>query len=419
MRFIYTLAVNFYTLLIKFASLFNAKACLWTEGRKVQRIQEVPCDKKVVWMHCASSGEFEQGRTLLELIAEQHPDYYLVVSFFSPSGYEMKKNYPKAHQLIYFPDDSNKSVKDLMQKLHPDLFILVKYEFWYNLLQQLNFRQSRVILIGGIFREKQHFFRFYGEWFRKHLKIFDYLFLQDEYSAQLLSRIGINRLQVCGDPRFDRVKTIAEQKTEEIIVIQNFVRDTFCVVAGSTWPEDEERLLAACAQVANEVMFSLILVPHEINPDSIQRLKNSVDKYRLSCCLFSEMESKPEKATGVKVMIFDKMGYLSRLYRYAQLAYVGGGFGKGIHNTLEAAVYQVPVITGPNIRKFKEARDMRENGILHVVDEAKEISALMLNYYQNPDLRKQVAEKAAGYFAANFGASEAIYNTLKEKRLLP
>lgn len=353
MVFLYNLGIRLYILLVNIVSPFNAKAKLWLNGRKNwrQKVKSaIPKGTDTAWIHCSSLGEFEQGRPLIESLKTRFPNLKIVLTFFSPSGYEVRKNYTGADYIFYLPIDTNRNAKDFIELINPRMVIFVKYEFWYHYLRSLKKKNIPTYVVSAIFRENQAFFKWYGAWYRQFLLNFEYLFVQNKHSQDLLNRIGIGNVLVTGDTRFDRVARVAtEAKT--IPFVEQFCNGEKVIVAGSTWPKDEELLIEYIKQ--NSQKAKLIIVPHEIDASHIQSILQSLT---VETVLYSHNQKvNPQNA---RVLIVDTIGLLSSIYRYGHIAYIGGGFGVGIHNTLEAATFGLPIIFGPNYHKFQEAKDL-------------------------------------------------------------
>lgn len=417
MIFFYNIFRVVYKTAIGFAANWNPKARKWVDGRKNWQ-QELTTtwtkkpDDFVVWMHCASLGEFEQGRPIIEEIKSQsrnlsEPNCKILLTFFSPSGYEVRKNYMGADHVMYLPFDSAGNANDFLDIVNPKLAIFVKYEFWHYYLSELNNRKIETILVSGIFRPSQAFFQWWGGFNRNMLQQFSHLFVQNAASKELLDGIGLgNKTTVAGDTRFDRVITAAEQ-WKPIEIADAFCGTDFVMVAGSTWAEDEN--IIAGWMKAND-KYKLIIAPHEIKTENINRLKELF----ANAVTFSDLTTNDSPLTTHRALIIDNIGYLSRLYKYGSVCYVGGGFNKsGHHNILEAAVYGNPVITGPNFEKFKESMDLKKLGGSFTVNNAEELKDIML----------QIDISAAGTIAKNYvkenaGATTVILNWLQEKRLL-
>ena len=389
------------------ASIWNPKARLWVDGRK--HFPVFNSEKKKIWFHCASLGEFEQGRPVLEVLKEKFPQYEIVISFFSPSGYEVRKNYPLADHVIYLPIDTPQNAKKLIQSINPALVIWVKYEYWFHYLNHLKSNHIPVILISGIFRKSQPFFKPYGGFWKNMLKCFNVVFVQDETSIELLKSTGITKTAISGDTRFDRVYAIAaENKT--LPEIAAFTKDDFTIVAGSTWKEDEV-LLEPFIQNTKSVKF--IIAPHEISPSNLNRLKAKFDK----AIFYSEWKNNMTSTN--QVLIIDNIGMLSALYKYASVAFIGGGFNKsGIHNTLEAAVYGKPVFFGPNYQKFAEAVAMVEIGSAFSVTTSSEFNEGLTMLMQDESKLLETGKLSGAFVKSKIGATAIIVNYVTENRLL-
>lgn len=410
MLFLYNIGIKIYHLLIIFYQHFNTKAHLWLEGRKdiFQKIsKEVDPTTPSIWFHFASLGEFEQGRPVLERAKESYPTHKLIITFFSPSGYELRKNYKNADHIFYLPLDTNKNAERFVKLTNPSLAVFTKYEYWYHYFNVLHTRNVPLIIISGIFRESQPFFKWYGSFNRKILSFVSHFFVQDENSKKLLSSIKINNATVSGDTRFDRVAENAAhpKRFEEV---KTFCGNSTIFVAGSTWPEDE-KLIASLFKKYPEWKF--IIAPHEIKDEKIISLMGMADESK--SIRYSELKNLNdyESLVGKNVLIIDNIGMLSSLYQYANISYIGGGFGVGIHNTLEAAAFGVPVIFGPNYQKFREAKALVKLGAGFPITDADELNDAMLK------LLDQASRESAGNIAAQYvqnekGATEKIMNYL-------
>ncbi|MHB1147588.1 MAG: 3-deoxy-D-manno-octulosonic acid transferase [Lutibacter sp.] len=413
MYFLYNLLILVAGFVLKIAALFNKKIKLFIDGRKqtfFKLQQSISETDEVIWMHCASLGEFEQGRPIIENLKLKFPNRKVVLTFFSPSGYEVRKNYENADVVCYLPLDSAKNAKRFLDIVHPQLAIFVKYEFWPNLLKELKIRNIETLLISGIFRENQPFFKGYGAWMRKSLTSFSHFFVQDENSKQLLHSINFNNVTVSGDTRFDRVFEITLQNNK-LPFIEEFIDDKYTVVAGSTWKEDETMLVDYINNKASE-NEKFIIAPHNINSKDIIDLKNSISK---KVVLFSEKPSDAaqgsENLTDYQVFIIDTVGILAKIYSYASIAYVGGGFTKtGVHNVLEPATFGVPILIGPNYHKFNEAIDLVKNKACFVVANSKELSLHLESFFQSNELRLKTGEIAKKQVADKTGATTKILN---------
>lgn len=402
MQFLYSLGLKLYHSGILIFSLFNGKAKKWVNGRKnlfktiTERIRP---GEKIIWFHAASLGEFEQGRPVIEAIRKSHTEYKILITFFSPSGYEIRKNYAGADYIFYLPFDSKKNAKKFIGIVQPEKVFFIKYEFWYHYLNSLYKKNIPVYLISGIFRKDQVFFKWYGTWFRKMLRVFKHVFVQDENSLQLLKTIGIHSVSVSGDTRFDRVAEIARQ-AKSIDVAEKFRDNKITFICGSTWEKDEEHILKYINESALPVKF--IIAPHEIDEGHIQhiisKLKKSYTRYSMA-----EMNKLPTS----EVLIIDNIGMLSSLYKYGDVAYIGGGFGVSIHNILEPATFELPVVFGPNFRKFKEAVDLISSGGAFTISSFTEVKENFDNLL-NDQVRQEAGKIAKNYILVNCGATHTI-----------
>jgi 3-deoxy-D-manno-octulosonic-acid transferase len=392
---------------IQLAASWNTKAKLWVSGRKNWQNILQQNAHLVVWMHCASLGEFEQGRPVLEKIKTQYHNCKVVLTFFSPSGYEIRKDYQGADVVMYMPPDSQQNAVTFLNLVQPTLAIFVKYEFWHYYLAELKKRNIETILVSGIFRNTQPFFQWWGGFYRNMLLNFSHLFVQNQSSAALLATINIqHNVTVCGDTRFDRVLENA-LNWKPVKFINAFFKDQFVIVAGSTWEQDEELLSIYLHDHWNNQR--LILAPHEINNEHINSIK---ERFPHSVC-YSEINNENQISTDINCLIIDSIGMLSQLYKYGSISYVGGGFSKsGIHNVLEAAVYGTPVFTGPNIQKFQEAVELKQAGALFTITDSTALKEALLK--TNIQETRRIAKD---YVQQKSGAAKAIMNYIQEKRL--
>ncbi len=399
----------FYFLFIRIAALCgHKKAQLLIQGQSEtlkQRTKELNALRGCVWFHAASVGEFEQARPMIERLKREHPEKKIVVTFFSPSGYEMRKNYNPADGIFYLPFATGRNAKQFIEALRPSMAVFVKYEFWPAYLKELKKQSIPTYCISAIFRPKQRFFQWYGGASRKLLKCFTHIYVQDERSRQLLESHGIKDCSVAGDTRFDRVTQVQRdnvQSTKDLGLIERFVEGCErVVVAGSTWPEDEKLLEA---YMKSTEVTKLILVPHEIDEAHLHFIFN----------LFQGRGVRYTRATETAllhadVLVIDTMGLLSSIYRYGHAAYVGGGFGEGIHNTIEPAAFGRPVVFGPNYHHFREAQGLIDAGAGKSVKNYRELAAAM-DYAL--DHHAELGDKAAEYVQSEIGATEKIYQDL-------
>ena len=410
MNYLYNFVISLAGIILKILAIFNKKIALFVNGRKqtFSRLQsQIKPDDKTIWIHCASLGEFEQGRPIIEKLRKSKPSYKIVLSFFSPSGYEVRKDYEEADIVVYLPLDSVKNAKKFIGLVQPSLAIFVKYEFWPNMLNELKRNSVQTILVSGIFREDQIFFKFYGSWMKKSLLSFSHFFVQNKHSQNLLENIGVNKVTISGDTRFDSVNTILSQDNR-LDFLEDFVKGNQVLVAGSTWPIDES-YLTSFLNMKQAENFRCIIAPHNINKKEILKLKNNIN---LETALFSDGEINKT----AKVFIADTVGILTKIYSYADMAYVGGGFGaEGIHNVLEPAVFSIPLVIGPIYDKFEEAKELVAlNGCLVASDEIQLFDHLYeLN--NNEDYRLKMGEIAGSYIKKNIGATEIILNYIEQQ----
>jgi 3-deoxy-D-manno-octulosonic-acid transferase len=390
-------------LLFRAASLFNRKAKLWVSGRRgwAQRLAEaMPAGAKVFWIHCASLGEFEQGRPVIEAFRRAHPEYRVLLTFFSPSGYQIRKNYAEADYVAYLPLDTRRNARRFLRIVRPDIALFVKYEFWLNYLRALGSSDCRTFIVSAIFRRNSVFFKWYGGVFRRALRTFEQIFVQNAESEALLAEIGVERVTVAGDTRFDRVaSTIAAAK--QIDIVQRFTEGFPTLVAGSTWPQDEELLMQAIRKYRN---LKFIIVPHEIDRHRIERFVEASPRkaVRYTECTAETDLHFPD------VLIIDTIGILSSVYRYGALGYIGGGFGAGIHNTLEAAAFGLPLAFGPNYSKFQEAKDLIALGAARSISNFAGLDAWLADMLDNHTRLTEAGRAAADYVASHTGATSLI-----------
>lgn len=414
MQFLYNILIHLVDLLLPLSGFFSAKMRLFYQGRKhtmAQLQQHIRDEDSVIWMHCASLGEFEQGRPVLEALREKYPEFKLVLSFFSPSGYEVRKSYTGVDVVLYLPVDTPQKARRFLDLLHPDLAIFVKYEFWPNVLKELKKRKIHTLLISGIFREKQAFFHKSGDWLRKSLEAFSWFFVQNESSKSLLESISINNVSVAGDTRFDRVQRLVVQR-QDLALLKIFTQNVkHTLVAGSTWPKDEAVLLAYINKHAKSDE-KFIIAPHNMHRQAIDDLSEKIHAKTL-------LYSQADKASihQAQVCIIDSIGILSSVYAYADVAYVGGGFGAGIHNILEPAVYRIPVIIGPNYQKFQEAKDLIEKGGCFEIASSDALHQWLQRLYKNPGLMRESGTVSGNYVAENTGATATIIQYIETHAL--
>ena len=406
MRFLYNIGIHFYQLAIFIASFFNAKAKKLRFGQAEAFAvlkQKIEPNTRYVWFHAASLGEFEQGRPVIEQLKKEQPDAKILLTFFSPSGYEIRKNYHIADIVSYLPLDTAFAARKFVEMVNPSKAIFIKYEFWPNYLQALKTANIPAYAISAIFRPNQIFFQWYGKWYKKLLAVLDHTFLQDEISLELLKTNGVDKVSVAGDTRFDRVADLAAQ-SKNIPLVEAFVKGADkVIVAGSSWPKDEELLVR---YLKHHPDVKMILVPHEIHAAHIMGISKLLDG---NFVRYTDATETNVQTTNC--LVVDTIGLLSSIYRYAHVAYIGGGFGVGIHNTLEAAVWKVPVIFGPTYQKFREARDLIAIGGAFSISHYELLEAQL-----NTLLKDKKAGKIAGdYVTQNTGASKLILNKISDK----
>lgn len=407
MNFLYNTGIKAYKLAVKIVSPWNRKAKLMLDGqaRTFDYLSEkVDPQAGYIWMHVSSLGEFEQGRPLIEKIKAEHPEQRILLTFFSSSGYEVRKNYDKVDAVCYLPFDTPGNVRRFLDRVRPSMAIFVKYEFWGNYLRELKRRQVPTYIISSIFRPGQIFFRPWGGEFRKMLGCFTHLYVQNEQSRQLLAGIGINQVTVAGDTRFDRVAHVRDQ-AKSFPVIEAMTRNCpFTLVMGSSWPADEDVVLPYFNSHPN---MKLIIAPHEFDDERLQALLGRIERPAALYTTTDEM-----LAGQLDCLVINCFGILSSVYRYGQMAYVGGGFGSGIHNVNEAAVYGIPVAFGPKFEKFVEASDLIacEGGF--TVSSAQEFEAVMNRLTASQQALRHSSEEAGKYIQSHLGATDLIYRDL-------
>ena len=404
MLFIYNLIVQIANFSLKIIALFSPKIKLFVEGRKPVfdiLVTKINPNDKTIWFHAASLGEYEQGLPVIEKIKEKFPNHKIVITFFSPSGYEVRKNNAVADVTIYLPLDTKKNAQQFLKLVHPEIAFFIKYEYWPNYLNELRKLETPTYLISGIFRKNQMFFKWYGGFYRKALETFTYFFVQNESSKKLLFQLGKTNVAVSGDTRFDRVATILE-KDNSLNFIEAFKNDTLTIVVGSSWPKDESLLVEYINQTSEKVKF--IIAPHNIKSEQIQELKNSISK---KVVLFSEKETK--NLADFDVFIIDTIGILTKIYSYADIAYVGGGFGNpGVHNILEPATFGVPIVIGSNFSHFAEATALVNMGGCISIVNKNELADAFSNLIRNDDIRHENGHICSTFVQMNKGATAII-----------
>ena len=406
MKVLYNIGIEIFSFLAHLLSPFNSKVSLWVKGHKdwVGKIAgKIKPGDSTVWIHCASLGEFEQGRPVIEAIKGERPDLKIILTFFSPSGFEVRKNYSEVDCVSYLPADTLRNAEKFIGLVRPVFVIFVKYEFWNNYISVLYRNRIPLYLISAIFRPEQHFFKWYGSFFRMILKKFKWIFVQDQQSFNLLSGIGINNISLAGDTRFDRVVKITGT-ARDITPLEQFRGKEKLFLAGSSWKQDEEII----AQYINSFpgRMKWVFAPHEIDEQNIERLEKL---FKVGCIRFSEFK---EASEDMRVMIIDNIGMLSSAYRYAHIASIGGGFGKGIHNILEPACWGIPVLFGPNHEKFREAVELIKAGGAQAFTTYDDFKRILDGWLTDSNLYSASAKAAGNYVKGNTGATEIIFNEI-------
>ena len=410
----YSLAIHFYAFIIALISPFHKKARIMRLGQwKTNSILREKIDRnaKYIWFHASSLGEFEQGRPMMEKIKAEHPEYKILLTFFSPSGYEVRKNYNGADVICYLPFDTPYRVKKFLNLANPSIAVFIKYEFWGNYLQELKHRNIPVYIISSIFRRDQLFFQWFGYPYRKMLYCFTHLFVQDDRSAALLKEFGITNVTVTGDTRFDRVLDVRNQ-ARELSPVEHFVCEggkekRLTLVAGSSWPQDEEILIPYFNEHPE---MKPIIAPHEIHREHLMYIESLLKRPSVR---LSDVFHDQSLAEGKDCLIVDSFGLLSSIYRYGTIAYIGGGFGAGIHNTLEAAVYGIPVLFGPKYHKFKEAKDLIKVGGGFSVSDKQSFCEKMDELLTYHEVLEAAGESAGQFVNGNAGATDKILRIIK------
>ena len=411
MGLFYNIIVGLAAITVRLFGGFHKKTKKGQEGRGESYqilAQELKKTDKVIWMHCASLGEYEQGLPVFEALKTHYKDHKFVMTFFSPSGYEIRKNNPISDVVVYLPLDQKSEVKKFLDLTHPDLVVFVKYDLWPNYLLELKRRNITSILISALFRPSQAYFKFYGKWFKKLLFSFDHIFTQDSGSKALLNSIGYDAVTVSGDTRFDRV---GNQTTidNSLDFIAEFKNNQICIVAGSTWPEDELLLVKYINNCKDGIKF--VIAPHNMDLNQIKSLTKRIQKPTV---LYSNY--KNETLNDKTVFVVDTIGLLTKIYNYADIAYVGGAMGTtGLHNTLEAATFGVPIVIGKNHKKFPEANAMLSNGGLFSIRAFESLESTLNMLVNDPKKRVECGRKNKDYIEVNKGASELIMTELKSR----
>ena len=411
MRILYTIGIRLYALGVQVAAWSgNAKAKLWVKGRKrsFDSPKSLPVnDGNWIWFHAASLGEFEQGRPVIEALKRDFPQCKILLSFFSPSGYEIRKDYPLADEVLYLPTDTPRHAAQWVQRHHFVMAFFIKYEFWFNYMRILKRNAIPLFYISLILNGKSFFLRPYGKWFRKQLAAVEHFFVQDETTAHLLQRMGHGNVTVCGDTRFDRVAAIAQQ-ARPFPEIERFIRGRKCLIAGSTWPPDEKLIAAFLPKLPDD--YCLILAPHDVSDSHIAQIKTLMPKAQLYSELSSESESK--------VLILNVIGVLSQLYQYARFVYIGGGFGVNIHNIQEPVTFGCPVVFGPKYTSFREAVDLVALGGAFSVGSYAELDGIFSRMIGDETLLSSASATCRDYLQKQRGATEIIVKKVSQRLFL-
>lgn len=416
MLFLYNVLLVLASQLVKILALFSPKIKLFVNGRKTvfeTLSTKINPEDQTIWFHAASLGEYEQGLPVMEKIKKEFPQHKIVLTFFSPSGYEVRKNNTIADVTVYLPLDTKSNAKQFLKLVHPDLVFFIKYEYWPNYLNELNKADIKTYLISGIFREKQAFFKWYGRFYRNALKTFEYFFVQNESSKKLLQSLGYQNVKISGDTRFDRVVSILD-RDNSLDFIKEFKNNTTTIVIGSSWPKDEALLINFINQADSDVKF--IIAPHNIKTEQIQELKKSISKKTVLYSESSVGTSRDLSLEDYNVFIIDTIGILTKIYSYADIAYVGGGFGNpGVHNILEPATFGIPIVVGPNYSHFAEAIALVNMEGCVSISNQNELNDTFNNLISNEDIRHEKGHICETFVQMNKGATEVILRHLCNK----
>lgn len=410
MRLLYNFFIRLFWVLVWLASLFNAKAKQWIKGRKgiFKKLKsQIGENDKIIWFHCASLGEFEQGRPVFEEVRSTFSGYKILLTFYSPSGYEVRKNFDGVDFVYYLPLDTRENARKFIQIARPRVAFFIKYEFWFNFIDELYRNKIPLFVVSAIFRHKQYFFQPWARWSRKQLQKVTYFFVQNEKSLALLRMVKVYHADISGDTRFDRVVKLASEKIQ-IPVIDQFSNNTPLIIAGSTWPADEEALKHLLVHAETEI--KLVIAPHLVNKEHIDQLLKNFEAYHP--VLYSNTEHADFSKS--KVLIIDSIGMLAYIYRYGQIAFIGGGFGAGLHNILEASTYGIPVIFGPNYDRFREAVELAALGGAFPVNDKDECTKVFNILLKDDQKYKESSLIARSYVNENAGATQTVIDKVKE-----
>ncbi len=407
MHRVYNSFINLSGVVLKTAGFFSGKLKKFTNGRKnlFENLEsQIERNSKRIWIHAASLGEFEMGVPVLKILKDDYPNHQIIVSFFSPSGFENKRSHPLVDIFTYLPLDTKNNARRFIKMINPEMAIFIKYDFWPNFLTELKKHNIRTFLVSGVFREDQLFFKSYGKWMRQSLKAFEHFFVQDQNSAELLKKMDFDNVTVAGDNRFDRVAAQLEIDNK-IDFIERFKQDKLLIVFGSSWPEDEELYLDFINESSG---IKFLIAPHEIKRDQIHNLRTRIQK---KVSTYTGKEDLPIQ--DVEVFIMDTIGFLGKAYSYANIAYVGGAAGNtGLHNILEPATFGIPIITGKNIQKFPEAIKLQKLAGLYTVDSKEEFSEIAEKLVSNENFRRKTGMISGHFINSNTGATRLFQQYL-------
>lgn len=418
MNFFYSLAIRLYSGLVAVASLFgNKKAQQWWKGRNKQweNLVTEHKDDEWLWMHVSSLGEFEQGLPVIESLKKNFPKYKILLTFFSPSGYEPRKNFPLADKVAYMPSDTLQNAKKLVRNFNIKAAFFVKYDFWFNYMKVLKKNDIPLYYISALLHPDHYFFKFYSTWFRKQLLNVSHYFVQNDETAKLLESIGIENATVTGDTRFDRVYDIAKQ-SKSFPEIEEFIAGRHCIIAGSSWPSDEKFIIPFSKKMPDD--YSLIIAPHDVSESHIKQITSQLDSYVLYSQLtlpISQQLSNSEAQQLKKVLVVDTIGILKQIYKYARFAYVGGGFMSSIHNTQEALVFGCPVVVGPKYTKFVEAVDLVRDGGMFSVENQQEFDDIFVQLMNDDNFYNKASGICQDYIQLSIGATSKIMKRLNDE----
>ena len=407
MNFLYSIAMRLYSGLVAIASLFgNEKARLWWKGRRKQwnNLTSLNKDDEWIWIHVSSLGEFEQGLPVIERLKNDFPEYKLLLTFFSPSGYEPRKNFQLADKVAYMPSDTRHNAKKLIKNFNIKAAFFVKYDFWFNYMKVLKDNDIPLYYISALLHPNHYFFKFYSSWFRKQLFNVSHFFVQNDETAKLLKSIGIENATVTGDTRFDRVYEIAKQ-SKSFPEIENFIAGRHCIIAGSSWPSDEKFIIPFSKKMPEN--YCLIIAPHDVSDSHIKQITTQLDNY----VLYSQQSTVNSQQPTV--LIINTIGILKQIYKYARFAYVGGGFMSSIHNTQEALVFGCPVVIGPKYHKFVETVDLVRDGGMFSVNNQQEFDEIFEKLMNDDEFYNKASGICQDYIQLSIGATDKIMKNFK------